>query len=139
MSRRILDALVEIADQSCGTPFASGGGQKPPYQPKFGHETTIVEATAATSARDIDIDARVADISGQTITINAGAQNGIETGTRLTVYRKGKEIKDPVTNEVLDVQVTPIGTMVITNVRERVASGTYAGNAAQIGDVVRNK
>ena len=93
----------------------------------------------ASSARDIEVDARVADVSGEIVTINAGAQSGIQTGSRLTVYRKGKEIKDPVTNEVLDVQVTPIGTIVITNVRDRVASGTYAGNPAQIGDVVRSK
>lgn len=55
------------------------------------------------------------------------------------VYHKGKEIKDPTTGEVLDVQVTPIGALVITNVRDRISSGTYTGSAAQNGDVVRNQ
>jgi curli biogenesis system outer membrane secretion channel CsgG len=94
---------------------------------------------AASSAKTVDIDALVADVSGGTITVNAGSQAGIRMGQKLTVYHKGKEIKDPTTGEVLDVQVTPIGSLVITNVRDRISTGTYTGSPAQNGDVVRNE
>jgi curli biogenesis system outer membrane secretion channel CsgG len=91
----------------------------------------------ASAARAIEIEARVADVSGQTMTINAGSQAGVAAGDRLAVFHKGKEIKDPVTGEVLDVQVAQIGTLVITSVRDRIATGTYTGSPAQVGDVVR--
>ncbi|MBY0507985.1 MAG: CsgG/HfaB family protein [Bryobacteraceae bacterium] len=95
-------------------------------------------ASAAASAKEVEIEANVADISGTNITINAGAGAGITNGMKLTVFRKGKEIKDPTTGEVLDVQTERIGDLLITSVRDRVATGTYTGAPAKIGDIVRN-
>jgi curli biogenesis system outer membrane secretion channel CsgG len=95
-------------------------------------------ASAAGSAKEVEVEASVADISGGSITINAGSGAGIVNGMKLTVFRKGKEIKDPTTGEVLDVQTDRIGDLVITSVRERIATGTYTGAPAKIGDVVRN-
>jgi hypothetical protein len=96
-------------------------------------------SSVASAARNIEINAMVADISGTSMTINAGSQSGVQNGQQLKVYHKGKEIKDPVSGEVLDVQVTQIGTVTITNVRDRIATGTYAGSPAVNGDVVRNQ
>ncbi len=65
---------------------------------------------------------------------------GLAKGQTFTIYHKGKEIKDPKTGEVLDVQTTPIGTLTITNVRDRISTGTFAasgGPAPVVGDVVR--
>ena len=95
-------------------------------------------ASAAGSAKEVEVEASVADISGGNLTINAGSGAGIVNGMKLTVFRKGKEIKDPTTGEVLDVQTDRIGDLVITSVRERIATGTYTGAPAKIGDVVRN-
>ncbi len=95
-------------------------------------------AGAAGSAKEVEIETSVADISGASITISAGSAAGIANGMKLTVFRKGKEIKDPTTGEVLDVQTDRIGDLVITSVRERIATGTYSGAAAKVGDVVRN-
>jgi curli biogenesis system outer membrane secretion channel CsgG len=91
----------------------------------------------AASAKQVEIEARVADISGTTMTINAGSQSGVRVGDQLTVFHKGKEIKDPETGEVLDVQVDQIGTLVITTVRDRISTGAYTGSLARVGDVVR--
>jgi curli biogenesis system outer membrane secretion channel CsgG len=88
--------------------------------------------------RDLDLDARVADVSGTSIIINAGAAAGLEAGQTFTIYRKGREIKDPTTGEVLDVQTTPLGLLTITAVRDRVSTGSYNGaGVPQVGDVVR--
>ncbi len=85
-----------------------------------------------------DLDARVADVSGTSITINAGTTAGLAPGQTFTIYHKGKEIKDPTTGEVLDVQTTPIGQLTITVVRDRISMGNYNGSAAPVvGDVVR--
>lgn len=89
-------------------------------------------------SRTDDLDARVADFSNGSLIINAGANAGLAPGQTFTVYRKGQEVKDPVTGEVLDVQTDRIGTMTITTVRERIAIGTYQGTQPpRAGDVVR--
>jgi len=89
-------------------------------------------------SREMDLDARVADVSGNSITINAGAAAGLQPGQTFTIYHKGKEIKDPSTGEVLDVQTTPLGQFTVTVVRDRITIGTYSGSGQPVvGDVVR--
>jgi len=94
--------------------------------------------TGGAGGRELDLDARVADVNGASITINAGAAAGLQPGQTFTIYHKGKEIKDPTTGEVLDVQTTPLGQLTITVVRDRIAIGNFSGSAAPVvGDVVR--
>lgn len=94
--------------------------------------------TGGAEDRTTDLDARIADVSGDSITINAGSAAGLQVGQTFTVYHKGKEIKDPSTGEVLDVQTTPIGQLTITVVRERIATGDYKGSGKPVvGDAVR--
>src|SRR5260370_14193083 len=89
-------------------------------------------------SREMDLDARVADVSGNIVTINAGSAAGLQAGQTFTIYRKGKEIKDPSTGEVLDVPTTALGKLTITTVRDRIAMGTYDGaQPPKVGDVVR--
>jgi curli biogenesis system outer membrane secretion channel CsgG len=104
---------------------------------KLAQELAKHGSEIASSAKEVEVEARVADINGSNMTINAGSQAGIRAGDRLTVFHKGKEIKDPETGEVLDVQVDQIGTIVITTVRERISTGAYTGSPANVGDVVR--
>ncbi|HTR39404.1 MAG TPA: CsgG/HfaB family protein [Bryobacteraceae bacterium] len=135
-------------------PGGFGGGGVNMTASNFG-ETIIGEATmdavnklsadiagkvlqGGASDRTLDLDALVADVSGSTITINAGAAAGLQTGQTFTVYHKGKVIKDPATGEVLDVQTTPIGQITITMVRDKISMGNYNGSATPVvGDVVR--
>jgi curli biogenesis system outer membrane secretion channel CsgG len=93
---------------------------------------------AGAASRADELDARVADFSNGNLIINAGANEGLAAGMQFSVYRKGKEIKDPTTGEVLDVQTDLIGKMTITTVREKIAIGSYQGaQAPRPGDVVR--
>jgi curli biogenesis system outer membrane secretion channel CsgG len=105
---------------------------------KLAAQIATVNLSGGAEDRALDLDARVADVSGDMITINAGSAAGLQPGQTFTIYHKGKEIKDPSTGEVIDVQTTPIGKISITAVRERVATGSYTGSAAPVvGDVVR--
>jgi hypothetical protein len=105
---------------------------------KLADEINGASLQGGAESREVDLDARVADVSGNMITINAGAAAGLRAGQTFTVYHKGKEIKDPSTGEVLDVQTTPVGQLTITVVRDRIATGTFSGSAAAtVGDVVR--
>jgi hypothetical protein len=105
---------------------------------KLAEQLRTVNLTGGAADRTMDLDARVADVTGDTITINAGSAAGLQAGQTFTIYHKGKEIKDPTTGEVLDVQTTPIGKLTITSVRERIATGTFSGASQPVpGDVVR--
>ncbi len=77
--------------------------------------------------REVDIEARVAAVAGGSITITAGSNQGVEIGQQFDVFRIVSEIKDPVTGEVLDNEVEQLGVMTVSSVRERVATGAYAG------------
>ncbi len=105
---------------------------------KLSEDIAKVNLQGGAGGRELDLDARVADVSGNSITINAGTAAGLRVGQTFTVYHKGKEIKDPSTGEVLDVQTTPLGQLTITVVRDRVAMGNFSGSGAPVvGDVVR--
>lgn len=93
--------------------------------------------SVAGTPKELEVEALVADVSGASMTITAGSNSGVTPGVRLGVFRKGKEIKDPVTGEVLDVQTDRIGDFTVQTVRERIAIGTYNGQPAKVGDIVR--
>jgi curli biogenesis system outer membrane secretion channel CsgG len=107
---------------------------------KLSQQIAAGPTTGSGGSRENDLDAIVADVDGANLTINAGSAAGLAKGQTFTIYHKGKEIKDPKTGEVLDVQTTPIGTLTINNVRDRISTGTFAasgGTAPVVGDVVR--
>jgi curli biogenesis system outer membrane secretion channel CsgG len=105
---------------------------------KLAANINSADLTGGAGGRELDLDAKVADVSGSSITINAGTAAGLRVGQTFTIYHKGKEIKDPSTGEVLDVQTTPLGTLTITVVRDKISVGNYAGGAPPvIGDIVR--
>jgi hypothetical protein len=105
---------------------------------KLAENINSANLNGGAGGRELDLDARVADVTGNSVTINAGNAAGLRAGQTFTVYHKGKEIKDPATGEVLDVQTTPLGTLTITVVRDRISTGTYAGSGTPVvGDIVR--
>jgi hypothetical protein len=105
---------------------------------KLAQDISRVGMQGGSAGRAVDLDARVADVSGSTVTINAGSAAGLQAGQTFTIYHKGKEIKDPTTGEVLDVQTTPLGQLTITVVRDRIAIGNFNGSGKPVvGDVVR--
>ena len=105
---------------------------------KLAANINSADLNGGAEGRENDLDAKVADVSGASITINAGSGAGLRVGQTFTIYHKGKEIKDPSTGEVLDVQTTPLGTLTITVVRDKIAVGNYAGGGTPVvGDIVR--
>jgi len=86
-----------------------------------------------------EVEGRVADVSGKTLVLNVGANDGVNVGEVFEVLRIVREVKDPVTKETLDVVTEKTGEMTITSVRDKVAMGTYTGSTAQVGFMARKK
>lgn len=79
--------------------------------------------------RTLDVEARIADVSGDRIYLAAGEVNGVAKCDRFEVFRVRREILDPTTKEVIDYDLERVGQLLITEVRERVAVGAYNGSA----------
>jgi len=71
--------------------------------------------------------------------IAAGGNDGVNVGEIFEIHQVVREIKDPTTKEVLDRLTNKVGEMTITSVRDKVATGTYTGSAAQVGFMARKK
>jgi curli biogenesis system outer membrane secretion channel CsgG len=87
--------------------------------------------------RFVDLESRVALVSGANLTISAGTNDSVAVGDKFEVFKILGEVKDPVTKEVLEFQTQKVGDLVITSVRERIATGGYVGSPAEVGYLVR--
>lgn len=79
--------------------------------------------------RSLEVEARIADVSGDRIYIAAGETSGVSKCDRFEVFRVRREILDPTTKEVIDYDLERVGQLLITEVRERVAIGAFNGVA----------
>lgn len=81
----------------------------------------------------------VADVDGNTLTLNKGSNAGFEVGQEITISRKDKVIKDPETGKVIKVKYKKIGTIKLTDVDSSYAEGkVVSGSGFAVKDVVRN-
>ncbi|MFH0801739.1 MAG: SUMF1/EgtB/PvdO family nonheme iron enzyme [bacterium] len=81
---------------------------------------------------------KVVDVDQGIVTVNMG-EGEISAGQRLTIFSKGKELRDPDTKELLDVELNEIGLMQINSVSKRISKGTVlekTGNPKP-GDIVK--
>jgi len=97
--------------------------------------SALVIQVAKLPARKINVNARVAYISGDSVTINAGADAGVVSGDRFEVVHLISEIRDPKTHEILGLATEKVGEMIINVVKARVATGAFTGSGKpQVSD-----
>ena len=77
--------------------------------------------------RNLEVEGRIAQIRGNQVFITAGAEDGILQCDRFEVLKIIKEVNDPVTKEVIDLDVDKIGELVVTEARNRTAIGQFNG------------
>ena len=84
--------------------------------------------------------ALIVDNSDGKILISAGSNQNLTIGTRLQVYRKGRDLTDPATGILLETEFDHIAAIQIDSVREKVSSAVVtSGGQPQRGDVVKLK
>lgn len=79
--------------------------------------------------RTVDVEAKIADISGNKIFLAAGANEGVQQCDRFEISRIVKEIKDPSTGEVLDLQTEKVGELLVMEVRDKISIAYFNGTA----------
>lgn len=86
-----------------------------------------------------EVETTVADVSGNSLVIAAGGNDGVNVGEIFEIHQIVREIKDPTTKEVLDRLTNKVGEMTITSVRDKISSGTYIGSPPKVGYLARKK
>lgn len=85
-------------------------------------------------------DGAVLNVSGNTVISNTGSSKGYAVGDEVEIRRKGKELKDPDTGEVLKVLSDLVAKGIVTKVEEKTAEISFtASDAANLpadGDLV---
>jgi curli biogenesis system outer membrane secretion channel CsgG len=83
---------------------------------------------------------KIANVDGGTLYLNAGAEGGVKEGDEFTVYRVGKQIKDPDTGEVLGADEVKVGRIKVTAVKgPRLSTATVvSGGGFRAGDTLKN-
>jgi curli biogenesis system outer membrane secretion channel CsgG len=100
----------------------------------------ILSQQATTMKKAVrEVETRVADVSGSTIVIAAGGNDGVNVGETFEILKVLREVRDPQTKEVLDTVTEKSGELTITSVRDKIATGTYVGKPAAVGFLARKK
>jgi curli biogenesis system outer membrane secretion channel CsgG len=82
-----------------------------------------------------EVQGKVAKVSGNTVTLNVGSNDGVNIGDVFEVLKEVGEVDDPVTHEVLHRDTEKKGEMTVAGTFDRIASGTYAGAPVEPGDI----
>lgn len=81
----------------------------------------------------------VADASGNPLILNVGSNAGVRVGDELGVYRKVRDVKDPITGKVIKTIEDKIGEVKVTEVDALSSEAQYTGSSpAKVGDIVKN-
>lgn len=84
-------------------------------------------------------DLSISSVDGQEIYLSLGKDAGMESGQVLKCVKKGKEIKDPSTGEVLGFKMEETGTMKVTQVEKKfsIAAPVSGCKGMKEGDLAR--
>ncbi|MFN7640375.1 MAG: CsgG/HfaB family protein, partial [bacterium] len=83
----------------------------------------------AIATRAGEVEARIAEIAGNKIYLAAGSNEGVQKCDRFEISRVIKEIKDPSTGEVLDLQTEKVGELLVMEVREKISIAYFNGSS----------
>ncbi len=82
----------------------------------------------------------VVDVRGETIILNAGADQNVGVGMTFGVYRRGETLTDPGTGEVLDVDIQRLGSVQVESVRDKVSNARMVeGQSPSRGDLLKSE
>ncbi len=84
-----------------------------------------------------NVEGKIADITGNTATINVGKKSGIQVGSKLNVQRSVKKITDPDSGKVIKEVFNTIATITIKEADDSSASGDISGTGVKVGDSVK--
>ncbi len=112
-SSNFLETVIGEATVDSVTKLAAIANSK---EQKIAHRTT-------------DVEAKIAEITGNKVYLAAGTNDGVQQCDRFEISRVIKEIKDPSTGEVLDLQTEKVGELMVMEVRDKISIAYFNGSS----------
>jgi curli biogenesis system outer membrane secretion channel CsgG len=85
-----------------------------------------------------EVNALVADVSGNTLILNVGSRSGLQVGDKLEISRAVRTVKDPATGKVLKTVTNKIGDATVTEIDASSTTVSFTGSGpAKVGDVAK--
>ncbi|MFQ3679119.1 MAG: CsgG/HfaB family protein [Pseudanabaenaceae cyanobacterium] len=101
-------------------------------------EQLVASAPKVAAAVRVANPAVVADVTGNTITLNQGRNAGYQVGNTVTIERVSREVKDPATGKVLRRVTQPVGQIQLTEVTDTYSVGRMvSGTRILVGDTAK--
>jgi curli biogenesis system outer membrane secretion channel CsgG len=103
-----------------------------------GELTAAAPRLAVIAPTNTAANALVADVSGGTVVINKGSNDGLRVGMRMAIERIGREVRDPATGQVLRRTTQPVGQVQLIDVDSRSSVGKIVSGAKiGVGDLAK--
>ena len=74
----------------------------------------------------------VMEVEEDQIILSIGSNVGVRKGTKCVAYKEGKKYYHHVTKEVLGINVTPLGELIVIQVQEKMSIAKPIGNISKI-------
>lgn len=88
---------------------------------------------------NIEVDGLVAEVNGNSITLNLGKKSGVRMGDKLVIFRETRIVNDSQTGDSLSTIVEHVGDATVTDVAELSATAIFSGpGQALVGDHVKS-
>jgi curli biogenesis system outer membrane secretion channel CsgG len=85
-----------------------------------------------------EVNALVADVSGNTLILNVGSRSGLQVGDKLEISRAVRTVKDPATGKILKTVTSKIGDATVTEIDANSTTVTFTGTGpVKVGDVAK--
>jgi len=93
----------------------------------------LVEQVAIDIYNDLPlVEGIVMEVEEDQIILSIGSNVGVRKGTKCVAYKEGKKYYHPVTKEVLGINVTPLGELIVIQVQEKMSIAKPIGNISKI-------
>lgn len=87
----------------------------------------------------MEMDGLVAEVAGNSITLNFGKKSGLKVGDKLSIARQGRAVVDPQTGRALPPVLEPLGEATVTEVANDYATAIFSGSVpVHVGDHVKS-
>ncbi len=102
----------------------------------------LINDMARLISKNYPLQGYIVERNDKIVTLDLGASSGIRHGMEFIVFKEGKVIRHPKTDQVIDIKMIQTGIIIITEVRGKISHGTIISetepHAIVYGQSVKN-
>jgi curli biogenesis system outer membrane secretion channel CsgG len=128
---------INVVDQRTGATIGTNAFRASPLGKASQAAIASAVQKIALGVAKVPWSAQVVEAEGGRVYVSFGADQNIGPGAILQVYRKGRQLTDPTTGQVLETLMDQVGALQVQEVRDRVSTALVLSGAPARGDIVK--